>query len=176
MKRLVAEDGALIDQTSHWDTNFISGRKFPPEFETPVTFDLDIDSEGRRLPTLFTVPVFVARRNFADTLRSAGVDNIDTYPAVITDPETGRQLTEYEVINILGTVACTDLGASATIELGEGLRMIDRPVLRGDAVPEAHIFRLAEDTLQIIVDDAVRDRVLAVGFEDVYFEPLEITA
>jgi hypothetical protein len=176
MKRMVAEDGALIDQASHWDTNFISGRKFPADFPVPVTFDLDVDSEGRRMPTLFTVPAFVARRTFADVLKTAGVDNIDIYPAVISNSETGERIGDYVLINIVGTAACADLGASQTIELGEDLRMIDRPVLRQESLPDAHMFRLAEDPLQIIVSDAVVERVRGLGLQDVHFEPVEINA
>lgn len=172
MTRRVAEDGAMIDQTSHWEVDFFAGRRFEPDFESPVTFDLDTDIEGRRMPTFFTVPAFVAQREFASVLSSAGVDNIDIYPARIDDPETGATFTEYVLINIIGSLSVADLSASEVSELGPGMRMIDKIVLKDRAPREVQMFRLAEDPLKIIVSDAVATAVRSASLNDVYLERL----
>lgn len=174
MSRLVEEDGALIDQTSHWDTNFFSGQRFGPAFQVPVTFDLDTDVDGRRMPTLFSVPALVARREFCDVLMESGIDNVETYPARIRDPASGASDDSYVVLNIVGMAASADLKASEYAEIGPGLRMMDHVVLDPRRVPDARIFRLAEDPLQVIVVDEVYERVRAAGFDDVYFERLSI--
>jgi hypothetical protein len=174
IQRLVADDGALVDRTSHHDVNFISGRRFPPDFPAPVTFDIDTDEEGRRLPTLFTVPVFLARREFLALLNDAGVDNVDAYPAVIRDPDTGRLIRDYLALNVVGLVASADLAASEYAELGPGLLAIDRVVLDPKRTPDALMYRLAEDPLQIIVADSIAERVRAAGFDDVYLNPLTV--
>jgi len=172
MKRRLTGDGALLDLRSHWDTNFIGGRPFAPDFPTPVQFAIDTDSEGRRMPTLFTTPALLAVKPFADLLAAAGVDNVDVYPATILNPETGETIDDYVVLNIVGAIACADLEASSGVELAPGIRVLDEPVLRQSVVREARIFRLAEDPVQIVVADALADRIRAAGFDDVYLEPL----
>ena len=175
MKSLLGEDEALIDLGSHWDTNFFRGRPFGPGFPVPVRFEIDVDSEGRRMPTLFTTPAFVTRKAFYELLAGAGADNLESYPALIRDPESGETFEDYCLVNIVGQIACADLGAKPGVELGPGIRVIDEPVLRKQALRDAMIFRLAEDPIQIIVSDALAARIRAAGLQDVYLEALELT-
>lgn len=174
MSRLVAEDSALIESKSHTDTNFFSGSKLAPDFKPPVLFDLDLDVEGRRMPTFFDVPAFVARKSFYELLLSTGIDNIDTYPAVIRDAVSGAPIHGYLVVNIIGLVACVDLSSSETSELGDGLRLINKAVLRKERLPNAHIFRLVEDPLQIVVSEVVANAIREHGLGDVYLEPANV--
>ncbi len=175
MKSLLSGDEALIDLRSHWDTNFFRGAAFDPQFPVPVRFRIDIDSEGRRMPTLFTTPALVARGAFHDLLVSAGVDNVESYPAVIDNPESGEVHEDYRVLNIVGLLACADLGAQPGVELGPGIRVIDEPVLRKQALRDALIFRLAEDPVQIIVSDGLAKRIRAAGYTDVFLEKLAVS-
>lgn len=176
MKRLVAEDGALIERRSHFDVRFLAGQPFGSGVVPPVLFELDTDVEGRRMPTLFMVPAFVARRELFDTLLAAGVDNVEAVPAVITDPETGAAHHDYLVLNVVGRLAAADLDASEAADLGDGMHVVDRLVLDPARTPGALIFRLDEDPVLVVVADDVRDRLLAAGFTDIHFEPVTVGA
>lgn len=177
LRRLVADDGALIEQASHYDVDFLGGQPFDGSHEPPpVRFDLDTDIEGRRMPTLFHVPALVARRELYDVLLAAGVDNVEAVPAVVTDPETGAEWHDYLLLNVVGRVAAADLGASEAAELGEGMHVIDRLVLDPARAPDALVFRLDEDPVLVIVADTVHDRLLAAGFPDLHFEPVTVGA
>jgi hypothetical protein len=79
------------------------------------------------------------------------------------------------VLNIVGRIACADLAAGPGVELGPGIRVIDEPVLRKQALRDAMIFRLAEDPIQIIVSDALAGRIRAAGYQDIYLEELAVT-
>jgi hypothetical protein len=172
--RNLTGNGALIKKVSHWDVNLNKGVKLPPDFETPVVFKIDPSTPGREMPTLFAVPAFVARPAFHDALVAAGADNVDAYPAVIRDENAGRESTDYRFLNVVGVVSCADLAASDSRELGPGVRIVDRIVMERARVPRAHIFRLAEDKLRVVVSDEVHEKLAAAGFDDVYFQPVEV--
>src|SRR5215471_129455 len=158
LQRQLLGDGALLDQTSHWDISFNAGEPLPADLALPITFSIDTDSEGRVMPTLFAVPTLIARESFVELLRSVGVSNFDAYPARITNPESSELISDYRVVNILGLVAAANLARSESFELGPGLRVIDRIVLKGTRMPE-QMFRLAEDPMQIIVSDRVAQAI-----------------
>jgi hypothetical protein len=168
-------DVALLDLRSHWDTDFFSGHPLPPTFTPPVQLTVDLDSPGRTMATLYTVPAFVARKAFVQLLAEAGADNVDSYPVVIRNEETGETFDDYLLLNIIGLIACADLGANPGEMLGPDIRVLDAPVLKGAALGDVRIFRLAEDPLQIIVADGVAERIRAAGFTDVYLEQLQVT-
>lgn len=172
--RLVAEDGALIDQVSHHDVRLNAGRKFKPGFAVPVEFEIDLDTEGRRMPTMFLVPAFVARKPFYESIVAGGVDNVDAYPALITNEETGERFDDYLLLNVVGKVACAHLEASSYEEIGPGMRMINRLVLDKTKLPDLHMFMLAEDINKIVISDRLHDHLQRAGFDDLYFEELPV--
>jgi hypothetical protein len=171
---LTAGGGALIDQTSHWDVNLNTGTKLPASFEVPVEFEIDQDNQGRRMPTLFMVPTFVARKPFYDALVAAGVDNLDAYPTVIRDTATGNEWKDYLFLNVVGVVKCADLEASEYHEIGPDMRLMDRIAIQSDKVPTVHLFRLAEDKLKVVVSDHVYEQLRNQAFDDVYFQPVDV--
>jgi hypothetical protein len=120
------------------------------------------------------MPAFLAERKVYDTLVAAGVDNVDAYPAVIQNTDTGEQFDDYFFLNVIGVVACADLANSDYAELGGGSRIIDGVAIKADRLPSAHLFRLAEDQLKIVVSDQVQSRLLAAGFTDIHFEPVKL--
>ena len=171
---LTAGGGALIDQISHWDDNLFSGSKLPPDFETPVAFEIDLDTEGRRMPTLFMTPAFVTRRAFHDALLAAGVNNVDAYPAVIQNTETGEEFTDYLFLNVVGRVRCADMAASEYKAIGPGINLIDRVVVEESKLPSVHIFRLDEDPLKVVISDRLYERLGDAGFDDIYYQPVVV--
>lgn len=173
LKRLFRGDGALVDLQSHWDTKFFSGHRLANPLGVPVELDIDLDSDGRRMPTFFTTPAFIARRAFFEWLRAAGVDNIEACPAIIRNRESGESFEDYLVLNILGRVSCADLGANPGVELGPGIRVLDEPVIVRSAMRDFLMFLLAEDPLQIILADSLAEQLRASGIDDIYLEPLD---
>ena len=174
MTRMIAEDGAMIDLKSHWDLSFISGRRFPKDIGGPVLFDLDLDIEGRRMPTFFTTPALVAKKSFYSDLVDAGVDNIDVYPCVITLPETGEKNSEYQVLNIVGLCSCANMDASEYSTLGPSIHIIDELVIDRQRLPDALMFRLAEDSGKIIISDPLYRFLSRRSYGDIFFEKIRV--
>jgi hypothetical protein len=53
-------------------------------------------------------------------LIDAGVDNLQTWPAIVTNPVSGQTWDDYVVFNVIGSADCVDLGASEGTVLMEG--------------------------------------------------------
>ncbi|MCH9687512.1 MAG: hypothetical protein K0V04_39120 [Deltaproteobacteria bacterium] len=174
MTRKLPPDGALVNLTSHWEESFVSGRLLSTKFSPPVLFDLDAE-DGRVMPTFFVSPALLVRRSFAEALRNAGVDNIDTYEAIIRDPENEVTITDYQVLNIVGLVSCADMEESKVESLGEGINVIDTVVIDSTRVADVSLFRLAEDPINIVISDELHDQIVRMGYDDIYFEQLALT-
>ena len=143
----------------------------PPNFPEPMLFEIDTSIGGSLMPTLF-LPDTVFSLEFIDALRSVGIDNFDTYHALITNPDTGAKFENYRAVNILGRVSCADLSASKYDELADSYVM-RRLVIKPEKTRGAYMFRLHEDAMQILVSDCVVRHLPLERFPDVAFIPVD---
>jgi hypothetical protein len=145
------------------EQDFVYGKKFKGKVPKPLVFEVDY-------PTRKDVPHFIGETIpvFSDALvkvfRSAGVDNFQTFPAVLRN-EKGTEWDGFQVFHEVGLIAAASFDKSEYDMIMEGdpagvstplagfrLLVLDRKKTRNVAM-----FRLAEspDTLLI------HDRVLA---------------
>jgi hypothetical protein len=108
-------------------------------------------------------------------MRTAGVDNLDTYDVVLLDPDSGARLKTHQAVNIIGAISAADMERSdAVVHTGGPIIDVDFDRL---AIDERHtygalIFRLAESTNAILVHERLRDHLLASGFTNLaFYEP-----
>src|SRR5437016_13393522 len=84
----------------------------------------DIEKDGIKLPYRFTMSVdegetpnlygwypgsHLMQERLVQVLRSAGADNLQTFPAEILREGTNERVSGYVVVNIVGRVSCADL-------------------------------------------------------------------
>ena len=72
---------------------------------------------------MFNVGVLVFENMMLAAIRNAGVDNLEYFPAILFDSNTGKKYENYSVINIVGLIACADLENSNYV--AHGSPMID---------------------------------------------------
>lgn len=97
-----------------------------------------------------------------NTLRAAGVEQLQTFPVKITDAMSGETLDrEYLFVNITCVVSCADLESSEQDAVGDAYHFhslrIDEAKTQG-----APLFRLAESPIEVIVNEKV-SRTLREG-------------
>jgi hypothetical protein len=165
-------DGASIYLASHDLYVFKSGQPFEEDFEVPVHFTLDEDLRQGELPTFFSTPAWVARRQVYSDLHHLGIDNIQAYEARIEDPVDGRVIGDYQFLNVVGLVSCADMAHSEAETIGPGMVMINDLVLDSHRVPSLDLFLLAEDTDKMIVSQRVHDYFRKQGYPDVFLQEL----
>jgi hypothetical protein len=107
-----------------------------------------------------------------------GVDNIDSYPIVITNRVTGEEITGYSAINIIGLVRAADV-TRTVFSPDNPSRLIDADIDALTIDPSRAsgllLFRLAEAVTGVVVHGKIKDAIEATGaFPDLRFiEPKE---
>ncbi|HET9985775.1 MAG TPA: hypothetical protein VFQ38_19410 [Longimicrobiales bacterium] len=155
--------------------SWMTGQRIAVPLRTPIEVDLDT-SEGDALVPMFNSGILLLREDMVAALREAGVDNLDVYDAIIHDRDTGVDHRNYKAVNIVGAVACADLGASQHVAHGEPVIDVDFDglVIDESKTGGALMFRLAESINGIIVHESVKDHLERAGIPYLDFiEPSE---
>jgi hypothetical protein len=125
----------------------------------PVVFEVDADYPGELL-AMYDDAIPIMRDDLLEALRSAGVDNLQTFPAVVLETG-GKQRRDYKAVNIVGLVSAADPEQSTFMEpavdfLGADF---DSLVIDEEQTGGALLFRLAEAPNAIVAHRSVRERV-----------------
>jgi hypothetical protein len=105
---------------------------------------------------------------FIEALRSAGVDNFQTFPALLRNEATNTEWLGYHAFNAIGLVDAIDAGESKgdTIMLGDDMvpPLIDytKLVFAEPKTMGMLMFRLVQSPGDLFVRDAVKDRLLTM--------------
>jgi hypothetical protein len=170
------EDRATVtDVSGATDVDWNTGDAIDPA-RLPSPFPLELDtSEGSALVPMFYPGILVLRDDMVAALRGAGVDNLQVFDAVIEDRERARRLTNYKVVNIVGRVACADLGKSEHVVHGSPVIDVDFDslVIADDKTYDLDVFRLAECVSGIVVSERARRALDGAGVGPLEFVPPE---
>jgi hypothetical protein len=141
----------------------------PDELTLPWPFSLEHDrDEPLLLSDYYPYPELMSER-LIDTLRGAGVDNLQLFDAVIVNSKTGEEIHGYKVVNILGLVSAADPSASKSRPLAH-VRFFETLVIDEARARGQLMFRLAESLTDIVVAEKVAKRVMDGKFVDVVLE------
>ena len=165
------KDGLDFEGIESWAL----GRPFSRPPPDPIRIELVPVADFTGEPAaMFDRYMCLMSASMVDALRRSGVDNIDTYPAVLVDAANERQF-EFFGVNILGLVVAADLGKSQWSNFDGAARLdthfetlaVDPAKARGHLM-----FRLAEDTGTIIVHAKVKQTLESAGIPLLRFTPV----
>jgi hypothetical protein len=151
----------------------------------PILFSLKPMSQwasdhGPHVPSYLRAAAPLFSDALIQALTECGVDNLETYPVAIRDPDNGEVYTNYKAVNVIGLVAAADMEKSNATVHPNGPPIIDVDfdglVIDENKTHDLLFFRLAESTNAIIVHEAVRDCLLKKGFADLAFYETENVA
>lgn len=101
--------------------------------------------------------------SLVEALIAAGVNNLELFPARITNPVTGYVHEDYQAFNVIGLVSAADLEQSTLMHDDEKPGLLDTDfdslVLDEDRTMGFHLFRLAENCSAICVSEKVKKAV-----------------
>lgn len=175
MSRLVRDNGTSLYQRSHDLTELKTGRPLGNDFEGPLVVELDKEFIDGEMPTFYESPAVIGTKRYCNDLLEIGVSNIESYPVIINDEVHHKVINDYVLLNFIGRVSCVDMERSEYGTLGDGMNIIDRPVLVAKKIPKVHLFLIHEDTDCIVVDEKVFNHLQLKGYTDIFFEELEQT-
>lgn len=149
-------DGAL-DEVGNLD--FLRGIPILARTATPWTFA--IETKFPELPHMLGGPIPLASEHLLAVLAEAGVDNIQTFAAVLRD-RGGREYRGHSVLNVIGLIDAADLEASVGTILAEGENGPTRIefaslVLSPVRARDLPMFRLFHNPATLLVNDRVLD-------------------
>jgi hypothetical protein len=165
---LDVDDGVDFDGFESWSL----GRRWDADLPSPIEIEVEpIDDYTGPPADMYDGNICLMSDAMVRALKDAGVDNIDVYPAVLKNIETGETYS-YQAVNIVGLVSAADLGRSEWESYdGDGLFDVNFSRLEVDtaAAKGALIFRLAENTGTILIHEKVRERLEKQDFPSLRF-------
>ncbi len=154
------------------------------EFHPPTdvinleTYEED-DIENWVYPVLTWHPIPLMKRSLVKAFKAAGVDNIQTYHTILTNPQGNPPVPSdiYLAVNIVGRVAAADMNSSIISPENDD-KMIavdfDSLVINDQKAHGLLMFRLAENISAVLVHKSVRDAIENAGIDDLtWFAPEE---
>ncbi len=162
------EDLAVIDEYPEVEgiDTWLLGTPFTVEVPEPLEFILD-DSFPGRLPDFFSsgMPPLMSDR-LLEALREIGVDNLDTYRAVLKNLNGEVVSESYKAVNVIGVVSVADVGRSQAAP-GQSVRMIDTSfdslAIDEEKAAGHLLFRLAEAVTAVVIHEKVKEHLEARG-------------
>jgi hypothetical protein len=156
--------------------SWLLGARFAAPIPNPIRMTWSTESEGPRLKVYdATIPLW--HGDVLAALAAAGVDNLDVYPAEITDPRDGSVTREWSAVNVLGAVAAADMARSRFVAHGAPALIdvdFDSLVLDPEKTRDLPLFRLAECVTTILVHADVKRALEAErGFGLAFLAPAD---
>jgi hypothetical protein len=153
--------------------SWISG--LPHKKKIPVPIEVELNPEfGSELLDAYHefIPVWSTR--LIEALQKAGVDNLDLYDAIIRDPRSGLETSEYSAVNIIGCVDCSDMDQSEYDPRSERFaREFTKLVIDPEKTEGLKLFRLAERPTLVIINDDVKQVLDASDAKGIRADPVE---
>ena len=148
------------------------GERIDLKLDVPLRFRMDPEW-GKDMTLMMGVQILLMRKDLIKALQEVGVDNLQLYDAVIENPYTGKDVMDYQAVNIIGLVAAADLDQSnykafsdpPTVDTLFRNIVIDESKTGG-----ALMFRMAESVSTIIVHQRVKEH-LEKRFPSLVFYP-----
>ena len=170
------ECNVYIERDFREAISFIGGEilEGAPPVPLRFTMEVDDDEDGNpmepRLDAYFPEESLMHKRLVA-VMESAGVDNIQTFPAILTDGGTDQTNDDYVAVNVVGLVSCANMDESETEPLADVYffqNLVIDPKKTGDMLA----FRLAESPMEIILHEKVANAIQEGEFTGVVLEAL----
>lgn len=157
--------------------NWSRGRRFSSPPPVPLHAKLRMRNKSV-LAEMWMAPLPLMSVRLHDALRSAGVDNLDVYPAVLENNRDNVTLDGYVAFNLIGAIAAADL-ARSRFDAPDGPLIsvdFDGVSISAEKARGALMFRLAEAVNGVVVHEHVKRVVEASGIDTLTFMPPELWA
>ncbi len=125
------------------------------------TLEIEEEEPDSKIKILYdSVAIPVMHNSLLEALRAAGVNNLELFPARITNPNTGEVHEDYQAFNVLGLVSAADLENSTLMNESDSPTLLDTDfdglVIDEEKTMGFRLFRLAESCSAIVVSEEVK--------------------
>jgi hypothetical protein len=135
-------------ESPSFDDDWIFGQKFTTKPKEPIEVQINPGDEHRELLPFFCTATLMSDA-FYETLKEAGVKNMDVYDAVIKSEDAHVSHKGYKAFNLLGMIGNDDFKAGKTQNLP--------------------MFRLTTYMVAVIVTEEIKQAIEAKKFPHIVF-------
>ena len=129
--------------------------------QAPIEYEVRRGHGGALLP-YYGLRYPLMRGDLVQALGECGVDNLEVFPAILVDQNTGTTHKNYHAVNVVGVIAASDPALSERSDMSDS-DMIDASfeslAIDDTAAGGRLLFRLAESVNAIIAHARVKDFV-----------------
>ena len=169
-------NAGYLQEEDNYDQTLMFGEKIDEsELVLPWPFTITSNAGGQLQLGDYYPGVNVMSERLVEKLRSCGADNLQIFPADITNVSTMQKIENYLVVNIIGLVAAASLAESATRPLADVL-FFESLTIDPAKGRNLLVFRLAESRSDIIVHEKIAKGIQEGKFIDVTLEPVAGTS
>lgn len=155
---------ADLDVIPDFDIPWTMGVYWEDPISQPIKLNIDPDS-GTDMPDAFFVGIPLFSERLLNLLNSWGVDNIQTYDALLTDARNNHVYNNYKAVNIVGMVSCANLEKSKYIEgSGPPLMYFEHLIIDEGKISGSLMIRLAESASVILVTEKIAKKIIDGDF------------
>ena len=134
--------------------DLMSGKAMPTDIRTPLVYTTNAQ-KGDELRAFFRGSFTIMSAELLKLFKESGVDNLQTFPAIIRSTEDGNIWDNYFGVNVLGLISCADLSKSSYSETMHGHYRFKTLAIDSTKTDGALMFRLQEHTPTIIIHRSV---------------------
>lgn len=147
------------------NVSFVAGQLIMQPLPQPLVFSVTNPSD-RPPAHLLGSMIPVASTQFVDVLRAAHVDNLQTFPAVLRNLETGQEWHDYFALNIVGLLDGADMTVSTYDSIIDSdalppLVSFRELVLDRAKISRYLVFRIVQSPIDMFMADSVRNELIA---------------
>ena len=165
-------DFSNTESSPDLDIPWSMGIFYPDPLPEPIKCKLHPE-RGDKLRDVYLIDLPLFSDKFVEILTNAGIDNLQLFSAEIIDKQ-GVSHYNYKAVNIVGAVSCANLKASEYLPESEPpLMCFNKLVIDVSRVRDQKLFRLAEDTSQIILSQEIKEKIEQAGLVGFSLQPVE---
>lgn len=141
--------------------NWKNGKPFKPNVSFPIPIEIDYEPyrEYNGPPVeMLDICIPIMSKRLKEAVELSGVDNIDFFPAILTNTDTGAKY-DYFAFKVIGLIAAADMGSSEFSSFDEdGLidTSVESLVIDDKKAHALKVFRLAENINALMVNEEVK--------------------
>lgn len=185
------DDGMMLVveyEEDHGDRSWHDGNSFTSDVNAPVwqqhpkvpiRLTIEEGYEEAPMTSFLEEPIPIMSKKLLDTVREAGVDNIDSYKVELYYPDGTLAPEDYYAFNLVGKVRAADLDKSVYNE-NQPDKLIamhfDSLVVDKDKTHGLLMFRLAENLSTILIHERVKKAIEEARIQYVKISALENVA
>ncbi|MGL1889485.1 MAG: hypothetical protein OCD76_23425 [Reichenbachiella sp.] len=174
---MMLDFGVLKNPTIHGEASkFTSGIFMEDSPADPIVFSVGFS--GDNVPDYVSSHIPLMSAQLYDAFVQAGVTNLQAFPTILNNEETGESWKDFVVVNVVGMIACADLDFSVASKSLGGYYFHEL-VIDPDKAGGELMYRLAESHSTILVHYDVAKTMFTSDnlpiFNLVQFTPIKTT-